>query len=231
MNLFKEASELIRNPHSRSLFCDYAEIAIDSISDSKTVDTIPVVGTLTKGGQFLLSVKDKLFLRRLKSFLDEIDTIAQSKVDDFLDKLEKEGQTEHFGEHLLTIIEKTESPHKASIIGILFKRLLNKTVSRDNFDHLSYAATRTYIHDLYQLYYATINPNILDESLGMSLSSSRLVDAVVKLKSNDTLTINMLKNADFAQSEMVYKINARGRILAEVIKEYIDQKNSSSNKG
>lgn len=227
MNIIKGTSELIRNPYARSLFFDYAEIAIDSLSGSKVVDTIPVVGTLTKGGQFLLSVRDRLFIRRLKAVLEGIDKVPQEKIDEFLENLEKDKETAHFGEQLLTVIEKTESPRKASIIGLLFKRLLERKIQRATFEFLAFVVARTYIHDLYQLHYATVNPAILNsKSLGMSLSSTRLVDSEIKLKSDELLTIDRLKVGDFAQSEIIYKINVQGMLLAEVIGEYIGQHGS-----
>ena len=220
----QQTFDLIKNKDHRESFQKWSEAALEELDESGCVEEIPILGKLMKASRIILSIQDRIFLKRLGQVFQELEKVDQKTIDEFTKKLDDDNEREEFIEHLIVIVNQTESEYKARIIAVLFKRMLCGLISRDNFDFLTFAVSRTYLHSLYTLYRSKNNPNLLDKNLGMSLASLRLVDvsieAFIKL---DKQTGGVSKDVELGIPDVrnLYKINHQGNLLCDALAEIV----------
>lgn len=210
MGLKEDFLHLIKNQNARDLFCEHAELVIDSATESEIVDALPVVNILTKGGKFALSYRDHRFILKIERFLHKLSEIPEEEIDAFLEEIEKENLGPKIGDKLLGILERLDESKKAEILGALFKHYIKGGVNKDDFNLLCFAIDRAFIDDLMVLRLAVHNANLLDGGLGDALMACRLVE-----------TPFGLKHAGTGSSQ--YKVTRYGLKLVEIMSEVYEK--------
>lgn len=113
-----------------------SEVALDSIIEDGFLKDIPLVGTALGVARTCSSVRDQLFLYRVKSF---IEGCRAGKVEGHNFALGDEKKSKRVGETLLFILDSASSTFKAELLGHLFAGLVEKRVDIDFFEHASEA--------------------------------------------------------------------------------------------
>lgn len=225
MNIFKQVTGLLQNKEERDVFIEYSHSVMDEARNLDHYDNIPIVGHLTKAGKFALAVRDRIFVERLGQILERLGELDESAVKEFSQSLEDDGTKEEFAEHLVTLVEQTESKYKARIIATLLKHMIEGQITKDNFDFLCFTVTRTYLHTLYSLYHQGDNQHALEKNLGPSLAALRLIDVSVKAVLKTDTFGRPIKESESGIPEIkqYYTINHQGRLLSNAIEEVIPE--------
>lgn len=136
--------------------CDLAEmtselieIPLDNFISDENVKDIPVVGTIAKILNIGFSISDKIFIKKLTRFLNELNGLDKSfimKEIKYIDDSKKYNYK--IGEKLLEIIERIDSDGKPEIIGRLFKNFLSKELTQYEFLKLADIVEKTFYYDL-----------------------------------------------------------------------------------
>ncbi len=211
MSLRQDILKLIPASEVRDIFCDLAEVALDSRLDDGVVKDIPVIGILANLGGAVLSVRDRIFLRKVARFLEASRELPPKTVDAFLASLESEKVQEAVGEKLLLLIERQDDLDKAGILGEVFAHFVAGGIDREHFDMLAHAVTQAYLGDLYRLWTYETRPGDLDDALGQSLLAVGLVLLEVRIG-----------DADYAGNMPAlnrYKLSPLGKKLGKILRE------------
>lgn len=142
-------------------------------------ETIPVIKTLFIFPKTYTAVKDLLFGKKLVSFLFSLKDLPQDKRINEIIKLEDDPKHEYkVGEKIIFLIGKIEDANKASILGKLFKFLLEEKLNFSEFIRASKALDILYLEYFNQF----INDNWEDTELEQAeeLMSAGLVKASLK---------------------------------------------------
>lgn len=165
-----------------------AEIALDSILDEGLLEEVPVLGWLKKTYNVLGTIRDRIFLKKVASFLSGTRNISEEEKHRFLESTE--GDPENFkkvGESIVLLLERQEDFEKSLILGKVFARYVRGKIDYEQFLKLAKSIELAFIGDLRSLakHYASIktySPNSgkpfsdwLDYQTSQSLYSSGLI--------------------------------------------------------
>lgn len=126
-------STLVKSDLS-SLVKNGAELGIDSIMKDGVAKEIPIVGTIVGLIKSTQSIGNWLFLRKIISFLKELNDIEIRKREEMINKIDDSKKYRiKVGDQLLYIIESCDDDLKAEYVAILFKAFINEQVSYDDF--------------------------------------------------------------------------------------------------
>jgi hypothetical protein len=217
MKLPSQFINLIKDESARALLCDYTEIAIDGLTDDENLEKIPIVGTLTKGGKFILSFRDKVFIKKINSFLREAKEIDSQKKLQYFEELGDEDERVKAGERLLTLIDRLDDEEKAKIVGRLFRMRVEGTLSESWFSVITTAIEKTYFMEFHKLRAGARNPNILKNQVGEIFVPFRLVER--KFDLNSKTNFKALDNLGEVKIEITYDISKIGKVLIKVLNE------------
>jgi hypothetical protein len=149
MSLQNELVETIKNNELQSVTAEIAETIIDSALNEGMFRDIPLIGTIIGITKGLISIQDRLFTKKLLSFLFELRDIPTEQRNEQILKIESSDKYgKNVGEKLLFIIEKTSDSQKASMIGKLFANFLTEEISYNDFIRCSEIMNKSSIHSL-----------------------------------------------------------------------------------
>jgi hypothetical protein len=142
-------SELIKSIGSNSLdiLSDYGEIAVDATIESGVLKDIPIFGSLIKFSKIGLTIKDYLFVNKLKSFLLSVNKISAKERIEFIESnFSDKSKASDLGEKLINTLDKIDSTNKAFLVGKSFNLYLLNKIDRIEFYDLIYTIENFKLH-------------------------------------------------------------------------------------
>ena len=128
---------------------DLSEVALDSISDDGIVKDVPILGTMVNLAKTVGSVRDRILLSKIRSFLEATNDITDAQREKFTRKLEEEPKFAKRVQDLLVIfLDRIDSISKAEILGYLFTGLAKGMIHPEVFYRLSYRLDTCYSADI-----------------------------------------------------------------------------------
>jgi len=146
-----KSDELIKSVGSNSLdlLAEYGEVLIDATTDSEVIKDIPVLGTFLKVANIGVSIRDNMFINKLKIFLLNIKNIPIEQREDFVAKyLSGPKDIPNIGEKLLHIIDSIDSEKKAEYVGKSFSYYISGEIDKIQFYDLIFAIENLKMHYL-----------------------------------------------------------------------------------
>jgi hypothetical protein len=119
---------------------DYAEMALDTLTESPLVKEVPVVKTLVALFKTGVAIRERHFVKKLLIFLRELHASSTDdpKTREFRDRIEADAAfREKVVEHLLVIIDRFVTAEKAQILAHLFRAHVRGEIVWDDFVSLS----------------------------------------------------------------------------------------------
>lgn len=113
---------------SLALFTDFGEIGLDSMINDPTLKEIPVIGSVLNIIKLSANIQDRLFAKKLKAFIDNIDKNIKWK-----EKFSDEKECKKISTKLMYIIDSADDEEKLEAIGILFNHFINGEISKDEY--------------------------------------------------------------------------------------------------
>ncbi|MBW2642881.1 MAG: hypothetical protein JRC89_05810 [Deltaproteobacteria bacterium] len=191
----------------RNLVETAAELTLDNILENDDLKQIPVFGTLLNMVKLGSNIRDRLFARKLLTFLREISTISFEKRKRFVDKLSSNKQKT--GEAILLLLERLDDMTKPEIVGKITCLAILGDIDTETSFKLSAMVDRSYISDLWSLP-KTETMGGLDLGVAEALASVGLLDRKIE---TDILGLSGKKNTQIT----TYSLNKYGKILAEIV--------------
>lgn len=117
-----------------NLGIDIAEIAIDSVLKDGLLKELPIIGTLTNLSKLGANIHDKLFLKKVLSFLNGLkDVSVENRKKMINDINESKKYRIKVGEKLLYIIDSCEDYEISELVSRVFKYYLENQISYEEF--------------------------------------------------------------------------------------------------
>jgi hypothetical protein len=152
MKLKETLIETIKNDELQNVSSEIAETILDSVFTEGILKDIPIIGTIVGLGKGYVSIQDRLFAKKLLSFLYQLRDIPFEQRAEQILKIEESDEYEkNVGEKLLFIVEKASDSQKASMIGKLFAAYLKEDISYTDFVRCSEIINKASIYCLIDL--------------------------------------------------------------------------------
>lgn len=133
-NIEVSFSETIKSCDLSDVSKEFVENIIDSMMKEGIIKDIPLVGTLFGINNLVLSIKDKLFLKKVIHFLSKINHIPIAKREEMIDAVNSSvDQKVKVGEKLIYILDKCEDHITAKYLAQLFCAFLEHKLSYQDF--------------------------------------------------------------------------------------------------
>jgi len=142
---------------------DIAESSIDLLLNNDLIKQIPIVKILLGVAQTSISIQDKLLLKKIISFLNNIDDVSIQERNSEIDKIDNSKKYRlKVGEKLLYLIDSCDDHEVAERIAKLFSAFLKHKISYDEYLEASSILTRLSYADL-ELFLQSYNVSTMDE--------------------------------------------------------------------
>jgi hypothetical protein len=128
---------------------DIAEICLDKLLDEDFLKEIPFIKTIfgiTKG---IISVRDKIFMAKVVTFLVSLKDISKEDREFFSRKISEDAEFKRkVGNDLIQILDRLNDLKKPEILAIIFTYFLKNKIDYDDFRRLGSAVDSAFIDDL-----------------------------------------------------------------------------------
>lgn len=139
----------MRDPSLQDTTAALAEVALDAVMQDGVLRDIPLVGSLLGLGRAALTIRDRVFLNKLRYLLTEIVDVPAHQRQEMIDEINR---SEEFsikvGEKLLYIVDRCEDHLASGLVGILFRAFLEGSLDYSDFLRLTSIVDRMHFDDL-----------------------------------------------------------------------------------
>ncbi|PVV51514.1 hypothetical protein, partial [Chryseobacterium sp. HMWF035] len=132
---------------SIELIGEYSEIAVDAFIESEVIQDIPIFGSIIKISKIGLTIRDYLFIEKLKSFLLTLNKVPEIERKKFIKKhLNNDDKINNVGEKIFNVIDKIDTTQKAKYVGKIFNLYIEQIITEIEFYDLIYTVENFKIH-------------------------------------------------------------------------------------
>jgi len=134
MNLQKEIIETIKSDNFIELISEVGDITFENFLENDSFKDIPILGFLIKGKNIINEIQDKLFAKKILSFLKQLEGTSNQSRSKQINKIEHDSEYKiKVGEKLLYLLNDAEDYEKSEYIGKLFKSFLEEKIEYNDF--------------------------------------------------------------------------------------------------
>lgn len=149
MNINESLEKSIKSDELSNIASDIGEIILDSTLEDGILKDIPIIGTIINLGKGYMSIQDRIFSRKILSFLLQLKDIPIQKRNQAIQKIEDSKEERiKVGDKLLYLIERSDDHIKSEILGKVFAEYIKENINYDEFKRCSEIINKTYIDDL-----------------------------------------------------------------------------------
>ena len=128
---------------------DLGEVALDSSIQDGVLQDIPILGTAINLARAVSSVRDRLLLRKIQSFLLPCAQLTSEERAKFRKRMEDEQNFRDKVEEILVLyLDRCDALRKAQIYGAIFMGLARETIDIQVFNRLIYCVDHSFTDDL-----------------------------------------------------------------------------------
>ena len=125
------------------------EFTLDNLTDNPLIKAIPVFGTLIKLHGGYVTVRDRLFMKKVLEFLYPLANTDAQERELFLDELAVDKGSRHKAGHaLVLLLDRLDDLHKPQFIGRLCRAKMKGRITMEQLYRLCFIVDRAYIGDL-----------------------------------------------------------------------------------
>ena len=176
-------------------------------------------------GKGYVSIKDRLFTKKLISFLHELKEIPIEQRNKQLQQIEESDKyTSNVGEKILFIIEKTSDNQKSSFVGKLFAAYLKEEITYKDFIRCAEIVNKANIYSLIELINGEFTGVPIDDDEDYINSGLFVIEEpkLELLKNNKIESVfgEELGSTDFKLKEVEWSgvISKYGKLIREVMR-------------
>ena len=139
----------LKGTNLQDIMIDLSDTTIDTLLKDELLKEIPVVKTLVAFAKLGANIHDRLFLKKIISFMNGLKDIPHTERSRMIDKIDaSKEQRVKVGEKLLYIIDSCNDYENSELVSRLFKAIIQEKISYDEFLRSSNAIERITSYDL-----------------------------------------------------------------------------------
>lgn len=124
----------LTNSNLQNLSIDIMELTIDSVLNEGLIKEIPILGTIANLSKFRANIHDRLFLKKILFFLNQLKDISADKRKKMIDNIDYSKKYRiKVGEKLLYIIDSCDDYEISELISIVFGAYIEEKITYDEF--------------------------------------------------------------------------------------------------
>ncbi|MBO0343167.1 PaRep2b protein [Flagellimonas profundi] len=137
------------NDSLENFLTDSGEFILDSLVDNEVVKEIPVIGTSINIIKGVKSIRDKIYLNKVKTFIDKLGSINEKQKERLINESKKDqNRRVKFGEALYTSIEHSDSMVKVEYLAVAFEAFLNGDIDNAELRLICHAIKSSFSDEL-----------------------------------------------------------------------------------
>lgn len=111
-----------------SLMTDFGEFSLDYFIQDDNIKEFPIFGSVFSMVKISIDVRDKIFIHKIKSFIENID-----KNQKWREKFSNSEECNKISKQLLYIVDSCDDDNKLKLIGMAFNYFVNGEISKDEY--------------------------------------------------------------------------------------------------
>jgi hypothetical protein len=133
----------------RDLIAEGLDTVLHSALDIGPVRDIPVVGWLVKTYDVIKSIREQLYLLKILRFLKGVQGITAEERHAFAARMATDPDYERrVGESVFLLLDRHETADKSELLGRVFKALVRREISEEEFQPYAFIIDRLFLQDL-----------------------------------------------------------------------------------
>lgn len=216
-------TKTIKNTALSDVAIDLTELSIDNLIDNEIIKQIPIVKTFVGIVHAGINVHDRLFLKKILGFLNEINDIDESTRNQIISKIDDSKKYRiKVGEKLLYIIDSCEDYEHSGNISKLFREVLSHKISYDEFLEASSIVAKLTSNELrvfldaYNVWYMSDSANELTHTGLVYFETEEVEVDLEKVTQDDHDDPEEHYRANVSGGETIIKSTAAGDTVFEV---------------
>lgn len=134
VDLQQSFDETLNKSDLADISVDIAEVSIDSLLKDGLLKDLPIVGTMYSLAKFGANIHDRLFLKKILSFLRELQNVNPAKRQKIIEEINSSKKYRvKVGEKLLYILDSCDDHVTAENVAKLFDAFLKSEIDYDDF--------------------------------------------------------------------------------------------------
>lgn len=207
----------------------FMEMLMDELIEGDSVlKEIPIVGYFVAAGRVVLSVRDRMFLKKTLKFIKEFQSSAvnETELEKRLMALERQEDWIYSEiEIIITSLERIDRMEKTKILSEIYKAYINKELSQNEFDEFCTIMERLFIKDIMQIHadFESKKEEFEQTPLGLGqitvLSETRYLEITGRLLALGLMyiTANVEKGLRVGTNILKYEVSKKGEKYAEIL--------------
>ncbi len=131
---------------------EVARFTLDQVLDDEIVAAVPVVGLIARSVKSIASIRDRLFLLKVLSFLEELEGVPRESRQRFAEELSRSaGTSARAGAAIALALERLDDLEKPKIIGRLYRAKIDDRITFDQLWRFCMIVDRAHLPDLIEL--------------------------------------------------------------------------------
>ena len=172
---------------------DYLESFVDDVSPA-IVENVPILKSISGAFKAGFAIKERIFVKKLILMLSGIKDIPIDKRNEWIDKMEKEGDYVDFGEKLLMAIETIDDYTKAAWLGRALKEYISGSIDRKTFSKINKAIQVFFADNARELEAFYLEGRPLDEDAIHNALASGLVKSDIYVMDGEFGSLSCTRN-------------------------------------
>jgi len=165
--------------HLQEVAIELTDAAIDTLTDSELVKEIPVVGTLVRLAKATHSISDRIFAKKVETFVSGTKPVPEERRAAFHAALEADpALRRRAGQAIVLALDRADDLQKTAIIGQLYSRFVTQEIPFETLRRLLIAVDRAFIEDLLNFPAWVLQQTAPDTFDPRSLDGTGLVEPV-----------------------------------------------------
>lgn len=148
LDLNTSFKDTIKNSDLRNISANLCEVGVDQFIEPGVLQQIPIISTILGVYKTVTNIKDYLFLKKIYTFLFEIQSVTVDQRSKMIDQIESGNGDKMYGEKLLFIIDSCQNCDDTKYIAKLFAAYLKEEITLEDFQSGATIIRNTFIDDL-----------------------------------------------------------------------------------
>ncbi|MCI0560266.1 MAG: hypothetical protein MN733_17405 [Nitrososphaera sp.] len=137
------------SPESRELLGELGEFEIDAFLDDGLIKEIPVIRTFLAFWKSSITLKDRLFLRKVASFIAATPRFSSAEINHFMiEHWSDKAKAQRLGATVLLVLERLDDLEKPAMLARVFAAFVRGHINSDAFRRLAAGIDRSSVEDL-----------------------------------------------------------------------------------
>ncbi len=206
MDIQKSFDDSIRKSTLPDAAIDWSEAGLDALLKNELLKQVPIVKLFLGAIQTGVNVHDKLFLKKVVFFLQNIDDIDPIERDRMIDEIDQSKKYRlKVGEKLLYILDTCNDHESSERIATLFKAFLKRTIVYDQYLEAASIVARLSQKEL-DLFLSTYYVYYIDESANELMHTGLIFSETEEV----TVDLNKIEQGDWDDPPEHYEADVSG---------------------